>query len=122
MESVNGQDARIHSHCLLPAAMPEARRAFKAGEFPYRPWGVQQLRITPAAKRADLGTGIGWHTFRHTYSTMLRHLRVDVKVQQELLRHADIHTTLNVYTQGVAGDLREAPRRVVRMVIPAPIM
>ena len=42
---------------------------FKAGEFPYRPWGVQQLRITPAAKKADLGTGIGWHTFRHTYST-----------------------------------------------------
>ena len=60
----------------------------------------------------QLGTGIGWHTFRHTYPTMLRHLRVDVKVQQELLRHADIHTTLNVYTQGVAEDLREAHSRV----------
>jgi site-specific recombinase XerD len=28
---------------------------------------------------------------------MLRQLGVDVKVQQELLRHADIRTTLNVY-------------------------
>ena len=76
----------------------------------------------PAAKRAALGTGIGWHTFRHTYSTMLRHLRVDVKVQQELLRHADIHTTLNVYTQGVAEDLRDAHSRVVRIVITAQTM
>jgi len=45
-----------------------------------------------------LGEGIGWHTFRHSYSSMLRDLQVDVKVQQELLRHADIRTTLNVYT------------------------
>jgi integrase len=46
-------------------------------------------------------------------------LKVDVKVQQELLRHADIRTTLNVYTQGVPDDLREANSKVVRMVLPA---
>jgi integrase len=41
-----------------------------------------------------------------------------VKVQQELLRHADIRTTLNVYTQGVSDDLREANGKVVRLLLP----
>ena len=52
--------------------------------------------------------GVGWHTFRHTYSSLLRQLGVDVKVQQELLRHADVRTTLNVYTQAVREYMREA--------------
>ena len=45
---------------------------------------------------------------RHTYSTLLRHLKVDIKVQQALLRHAHVRTTLNVYTHEVSSDLREA--------------
>jgi len=67
--------------------------------------------------RAGIGK-IGWHTFRHTYSTMLRSLGVDVKVQQELLRHADIQTTLKIYTQAVSDAKREANSKVVRMVLP----
>ena len=43
-----------------------------------------------------LSTTPRWHTFRHTYSCMLRQLGVDLKVQQELLRHADVRTTMNV--------------------------
>jgi integrase len=57
-----------------------------------RPWWahhIQERRITVAAQKGKLGPGIGWHTFRHTYSSMLRQLGVDIKVQQELLRHAD---------------------------------
>ena len=61
----------------------------------------------------------GGHTFRHSYSTLLRCLEVDVKVQQELLRHADIRTTMNMYTQAVPEALREANSKVVRMVLPA---
>lgn len=41
-----------------------------------------------------------------------------VKVQQELLRHAHVSTTLNVYTQGAAAQKREALGKVVRMVLP----
>jgi site-specific recombinase XerD len=33
---------------------------------------------------------------------------VDLKMQQELLRHADIRTTLNINTQAVPAALREA--------------
>jgi len=42
---------------------------------------------------------------------------VDLKVQQELLRHADIRTT--IYTQAVPTALREANSKVVRLVLPA---
>ncbi|MBA3914374.1 MAG: site-specific integrase [Acidobacteriales bacterium] len=75
-----------------------------------RPWWAHQIQ-QHHIRRAGLkvvGDGIGWHTFRHTYSSLLRHLRVDVKVQQELLRHADIRTTMNTYTQAMREDLRAA--------------
>ena len=78
---------------------------------------ILEKQLKPAALRAGIGK-IGWHTFRHTYSTMLRSLGVDVKVQQELLRHADIQTTLNIYTQAVSDAKREANSKVVRMVLP----
>jgi len=73
--------------------------------------------IKPAAKAAGLGSRVGWHTFRHTHGSTLRHLGVDLKVQQELLRHADVRTTMNVYTQAVSAQKREAHSRVVQMVL-----
>jgi integrase len=42
-------------------------------------------------------------------------------VRQELLRHADIRTTTNIYTQTVPTALREANSKVVRLVIPAQV-
>jgi integrase len=84
---------------------------------PWLPYHIQQDYIRPAAIAAGLGDGVGWHAFRHSYSTLLRHLKVDVKVQQELLRHADIRTTLNTYTVAVSDDLRDANSKVVRMVL-----
>jgi integrase len=39
-------------------------------------------------------------------------------VQQELLRHADIRTTMNIYTQAVPQALREAHGKVVEMLVP----
>jgi len=89
----------------------------KAGQLPLRSTAVLENHIKPAAITAGLGGGVGWHTFRHTYSSMLRQLGVDVKVQQELLRHADVRTTMNVYTQAVSEQKRAAHSSVVRMVL-----
>lgn len=79
---------------------------------------ILEDHLKPAAETAEIGK-ICRHTFRHTYSTMLRSLGVDVKVQQELLRHADIQTTMNIYTQAVSDAKREANREVMRVVLPA---
>jgi len=69
-----------------------------------------------------LGLGrIGWHTFRHSHSSLLHALGVDLKVQQELLRHADIRTTMNIYTHAVPAALREANSKVVNLVLPAQV-
>ena len=84
---------------------------------PWWPWVIQRTHLVPAGIKAGLGR-IGWHTFRHSYSTMLHALKVDVKVQQELLRHSDIRTTLNIYTQAVPDALRQANSKVVEMVLP----
>jgi integrase len=89
----------------------------KAGELPLRSTAMLETQIKPAVVRANLGGRIGWHTFRHSYSSMLRQLGVDVKVQQELLRHADIRTTINVYTQAVSEQKRAAHSKVVQMVL-----
>src|SRR5215472_19255627 len=62
---------------------------------PRWPWTIQRDHLLPAGVRAGLGP-IGWHGFRHSYSTLLRSLQVDLKVQQELLRHSDIRTTMNI--------------------------
>jgi integrase len=68
--------------------------------------------LKPAAVSAGIGN-IGWHTFRHTYSTLLHALGTPPAVQKELLRHADIQTTLNIYTQAVSADKRQAASKVV---------
>jgi integrase len=89
----------------------------KAGEVPLRQTSILEKHLRPAAQRAQLD-GVGWHTFRHTYSSMLRQLGVDVKVQQELLRHADIRTTLNVYSQAPSDQKRAANSKAVHMALP----
>ena len=70
-----------------------------ATEKPYWQEEIQKKHIKPAAEAAGLGTGIGWHTFRHTYRTLLDETGAPMKVQQELMRHASIQTTMNVYGQ-----------------------
>jgi integrase len=80
-----------------------------------RPRGQQnilQRHLRPAALRAGIGK-IGWHTFRHSYSTMLRGAGADIKVQQELLRHSTIQSTMNTYTQAVSEQKRSANSMVV---------
>jgi len=71
------------------------------------------LAYSAAAKIASRITTC-WVRIPHTsYSTLLHALGVDLKVQQELLRHPDIRTTMNTYTQAVPVALREANSKVV---------
>ncbi len=40
-----------------------------------------------------------------------------MKVQQELMRHASIQTTMNVYGQAMSSSKREVNSKVVEMVL-----
>lgn len=87
-----------------------------------RPYSMNYCRqeyLGPAGIACGLGEGLGWHSFRHTYSTLLRKERVDVKVQQSLLRHAQMSTTMDTYTIAVDDERRKANGRVASMLLPA---
>ena len=73
--------------------------------------------IQPVAKKLGIA-GIGWHTFRHTYSTLLHANGEDPKVVQELLRHSSIKVTMDVYTQAVTAAKRRAQSKVIEMIVP----
>jgi integrase len=65
-----------------------------------------------------MGKQIGWHSFRHSLATNLRSLGVDIKVAQELMRHASCRTTLDVYTRAVDQQKREASLKVMELMLP----
>ena len=53
-----------------------------------------------------------WLTFRRTYSSWCHDKGVPSKVIAQLIGHANVDTTLNVYTQVLEGALRSAAERV----------
>ena len=98
-------------------ATDSPRAGGKRGEQPYWPSTIMRHFIQPVATKLGIA-GIGWHTFRHTYSTLLHGNGEDPKVVQELLRHASIKMTMDVYTQAVTAEKRKAQSRVVEMIVP----
>ena len=90
---------------------------YKHGAEPYWPDSALTDFVKPAVKRAGITKTVGWHTFRHSYSTLLRANGTDVKVQSELLRHSNIGTTLNLYTQAVSEQKRAAHGQVVEQLL-----
>jgi integrase len=91
----------------------------KLGKAPVWPDMILEKVIRPAAQRAGITKTIGWHTFRHSLATNLRALGVDVKTAQELLRHANSRITLDLYTQAVSSEKRDANAKVVEMLLPS---
>jgi integrase len=90
------------------------------GTQPLSPDSLLKRSIRPALERAGIvGKVIGWHSFRHSLATNLRAMGVDIKVAQELLRHANSRTTLDIYTRAVSAQKRDANSRVVQMLLPA---
>ena len=64
----------------------------------------------------DFEQRFGWHTFRHTYSTLLRSVGTEFKAMQELLRHSSFRSTLDVYTQAVTPAKHAAQAVVMSLV------
>lgn len=82
------------------------------------PWSYDQVwRVyQKAASKAGIG-GLGTHCLRHTYRTWLDSVGTPVGVQQKLMRHADIRTTMNIYGDAVTADMAEAHGKIVGLAL-----
>jgi integrase len=82
------------------------------------PWSYDQVwRMYQKAARAAKIGGFGTHCLRHTYRTWLDSVGTSVGVQQKLMRHADIRTTMNVYGDAVTADMAKAHGKVVGLAL-----
>ncbi len=86
-------------------ATPDAQ-----GRFPYWPDILLLKIIQPPALRAGIKKRVGWHTFRHSYSSLLVANGENVKVVQELMRHASSRFPLDVYSQH-GRERRDTPNK-----------
>ena len=75
------------------------------------PNNVLRRSIFPACERLGLPHAT-WLTFRRTYSSWSHDKGVPGKVVAQLMGHANVDTTLNVYTQVLDGSVRDAVERI----------
>ncbi len=79
---------------------------------------IQQQILKPAFEKIGVsGAGLGWHVFRHTYRSLLDETGAPVGVQQKLMRHSNVATTMNVYGNASLKAKQQANSKVVQMVI-----
>lgn len=94
--------------------------AASGGKNPFWPDMVLNRRVRPTARKLGISKQFGWHTFRHTYASLLKASGADVKVVQDSLRHANSRITLELYTHSLSQDKRTAQTKVVQMILPKP--
>ena len=86
----------------------------KNGAQPLQADMILKRYIRPVLEQMGVTKRIGWHSFRHGLGTMLRQKQVDVKIAQELLRHANPRVTMEFYQQAMTDEKREAQDRALK--------
>lgn len=81
------------------------------------PWSYDQIwRVyQKASKAAGIGS-LGTHALRHTYRAWLSSVGTAVEVQQKLMRHTDIRTTM-LYGDPVTDAMEQAHGKVVGLAL-----
>lgn len=87
----------------------------KIGRLPYSYTGFWR-ELDRASEAAGLGH-MGTHAFRHSYRMWIDAIGTPVGVQQKLMRHSDLRTTMNIYGDAATADMREAHGKIVRMAL-----
>jgi integrase len=81
-----------------------------------QPWSYDQLLRSFMKAGAASGIGkLGTHSMRHTYRSWLDAVGTPLAVQQKLMRHADIRTTMNVYGDIVTNEMSVASGKVANL-------
>jgi len=70
------------------------------------------LKVAGIAYRDDAGRVADFHSLRVTFATMLLRPGVDVRTAKELMRHATINMTADVYACTLRGSLNEAVKKL----------
>jgi integrase len=72
--------------------------------------------VKPAAKKVGIES-FGYHALRHSYKTWLAGKGVVLTQQKDLMGHADIDTTANVYGATLSDEMRAANKLVVDALV-----
>jgi integrase len=69
-----------------------------------------------AAKKAGVGK-LSTHTMRHSYRSWLDAVGTSIAVQQKLMRHSDVRTTMNTYGDVVTDEMSQAASKVAGLAL-----
>jgi integrase len=84
---------------------------------------MAQDYLRPAAVQAGIlalndRRRFGFHNLRHSLASFLvTQTKTDVKTVQCMLRHANVGTTLDIYTHAVQKDTRTAQDQVMKAML-----
>lgn len=87
---------------ILKPLLYDMVKDMKPNEFIFggeKPFSETQIRKRWEAYCKSIGHTFTIHQLRHAYAKLLYKAGVDVKTAQRLLRHANIETTMNIYTE-----------------------
>ncbi len=80
---------------------------------PYHAGILLRRHLKPLAAQVGVPR-LGWHTFRHTFRSWLDAVGTAVGVQQKMMRHADVATTMNIYGKGMMDSKLEAHTKLLQ--------
>jgi integrase len=88
---------------------------FQIGRLPY---SYDQVWRAFNKASADAGIGqVSTHSMRHSYRSWLDAVGTTLAVQQKLMRHTDIRTTMNVYGDIITDEMAQAHSKVVGLAL-----
>jgi len=77
---------------------------------------MQQASVK--SQKAPSGVGkLSTHTMRHSYRAWLDAVGTGIAVQQKLMRHTDIRTTMNLYGDVVTDEMAQANSKVAGLAL-----
>ena len=79
---------------------------------PYHAGILLRRHLKPLAAKVGVPR-LGWHTFRHTFRSWLDAVGTAVGVQQKMMRHADVATTMNVYGKAMMDSKLSAHTKLL---------
>jgi integrase len=87
----------------------------RLGRLPFSyPWVWQTFQV--AGAKSGIGR-LGTHSLRHSYRSWLDAVGTTIAVQQKLMRHSDIRTTLNIYGDVVTDEMSQANSKIAGLAL-----